>query len=798
MKNTSKLLFCLLVIGALLIPAVLAEVVIIDDVDLGQDAIQIDAGDEGLVLEDASGDALELDEALSIDLDLTGTEEAVAAVEPVGNVAEPAIAANDTPVSNFEFKDGLVKKYLDTSDSAAYIPATYQDPNDSSKSITVIGIDTEAFMDCFALETVTFPDTMRTIGKGAFKGCANLKSVTLPANLKIIDDEAFKGCTKLASVTVNKLLYHIGASAFEGCAKLTAIALPDRFEFLGKAAFSGCSALASATLGGDLQAIPDELFKNCTSLTAITVPSGVSSIGASAFADCHALSSVTLNSSLGSIGEYAFLRCISLNSIELPASVKALAASVFCGSGLIDYVVPDSITSIGDYAFMDCPKLNSVVVSNSVTSIGIDAFKNCTKLTSFTFGNGIKTIPRLFDFDCEKLTTIVIPSGVTGIADDAFKGMRGLRNVQLPDTLKTIGARAFEDCVYLSAIDLPNAVYEIGKEAFSGCRLLDNLTLPANLARINESTFENCYTLSAITVPDGVTRIEEKAFYQCHSLGTVTLPTSLSYIGTEAFAINFKMTQINIPNSVTEIGSKAFFDCTALTSVTLSRGLRVFGNASTDNPYSDDSIFSKRDNFVCYVYEGSEALNYCKFQGITYEVIEKPAPTPAIDIAGSKVESIADQVYTGRSLKPEVKVSYGDATLVEGTDYTVEYTDNRKVGKATVTVTGIGSYTGVKTVTFKIFPKATTITKLKKGARQFTVKWAKRINQVSGYQLQYSTSAEFTTSRKKTVSDGKATSTVITGLKKNTTYYVRIRTFHTVSGKKYYSAWSSASSVTTE
>jgi len=52
-------------------------------------------------------------------------------------------------------------------------------------------------------------------------------------------------------------------------------------------------------------------------------------------------------------------------------------------------------------------------------------------------------------------------------------------------------------------------------------------------------------------------------------------------------------------------------------------------------------------------------------------------------------------------------VTYGGLTLEEGTDYEVSYTDNTAPGTATITLTGIGSYTGTRTVTFEITAKET-------------------------------------------------------------------------------------------
>lgn len=69
------------------------------------------------------------------------------------------------------------------------------------------------------------------------------------------------------------------------------------------------------------------------------------------------------------------------------------------------------------------------------------------------------------------------------------------------------------------------------------------------------------------------------------------------------------------------------------------------------------------------------------------------------------IESIANQTYTGSSITPSVTVKDGSKTLVNGTDYTVSYSNNVNVGTATVTITGKGKYTGTRTVTFTIVAK---------------------------------------------------------------------------------------------
>lgn len=81
---------------------------------------------------------------------------------------------------------------------------------------------------------------------------------------------------------------------------------------------------------------------------------------------------------------------------------------------------------------------------------------------------------------------------------------------------------------------------------------------------------------------------------------------------------------------------------------------------------------------------------------------EGASTTAKKDISSASVIAIASQAYTGSAITPTVTVTYDGATLTEGTDYTVAYSNNVSPGTATVTITGIGGYTGSTSVTFTI------------------------------------------------------------------------------------------------
>lgn len=169
------------------------------------------------------------------------------------------------------------------------------------------------------------------------------------------------------------------------------------------------------------------------------------------------------------------------------------------------------------------------------------------------------------------------------------------------------------------------------------------------------------------------------------------------------------------------------------------------------------------------------------------------------DISGVEVSGIKDKTYTGKKLTQAIVLKDGNITLKEGIDYTVKYQSNKKIGTATVTITGIGNYTGTITRTFKITPKGTKLTKLTAGKKQFKVTWKKQRTETSGYEIQYSTDKNFKSGNKKVkIKKNKTTSNTVKKLKAKKKYYVRIRTYKVVNGKKYYSGWSKVLKVKTK
>ena len=161
------------------------------------------------------------------------------------------------------------------------------------------------------------------------------------------------------------------------------------------------------------------------------------------------------------------------------------------------------------------------------------------------------------------------------------------------------------------------------------------------------------------------------------------------------------------------------------------------------------------------------------------------------------ISGISTKAFTGKNITQSITVKYNGKTLKNGTDYTVSYSSNKNIGTATVKITGKGSYTGTITKTFKINPAKQEMQKLTAKSNAFFVDWAQK-GSATGYEIQYATNSKFTSAKKVTITNNKTDKATVSKLSGKKKYYVRVRSYTTVKGTKYYGAWSASKSVTTK
>lgn len=187
----------------------------------------------------------------------------------------------------------------------------------------------------------------------------------------------------------------------------------------------------------------------------------------------------------------------------------------------------------------------------------------------------------------------------------------------------------------------------------------------------------------------------------------------------------------------------------------------------------------------------------CTVCGAAVESADIPALFPKSISSATVSLSIATYTFDGKVKTPSVTVKLGSTALRKGIDYVVSYSNNKNVGKATVVITGKGLYAGTITRTFVINPAKQEIQKLTAKSKGFYIDYAAK-GHATGYEIQYATNSSFSGAKKTVITSNKTDKVTVSKLSGNKKYYVRVRTYTTVNGIKYYGAWSAVKTVTTK
>ena len=167
----------------------------------------------------------------------------------------------------------------------------------------------------------------------------------------------------------------------------------------------------------------------------------------------------------------------------------------------------------------------------------------------------------------------------------------------------------------------------------------------------------------------------------------------------------------------------------------------------------------------------------------------------AVDLKNAVFPSVAVRTYTGSGITPEPKLTYNGKKLKKDVDYRLTYQNNKSVGTATITATGMGDYKGTKSTTFKIRPKTVTSFKMKAASKQITLSWAKN-SLATGYQIYQTDTLSGTYKKVKTITSNATTTWKQSSLKENREYFYRIRAYTKVNGTNYYSAYTYLTAAT--
>lgn len=296
-----------------------------------------------------------------------------------------------------------VKKYIGKG-STVTVP-------DSIGGYPVEIINTGAFA-ASDVKKVTLGNEVKEIKESAFRDCKNLENITLGERVNIIEDFAFMGCDNLKTLNFNEKLQNIGQMAFANCTGLTKVELPDNLltlysqdegEVYG-GVFYNCSGLKEISMGSRITVIPTNTFNNCSNLAKVDMPNTVEIIGQSAFAYCGKLKTMELSQNLIKIETGAFFNCTGLQVMAFPDS--------------LEMIENDETSEAGD-TFGLCESLEKVVFGERLNSIPSKSFFGNSSLSAMVFYGETVIEPEAF-VSCDKIENVYYMGDVPALYADSF------------------------------------------------------------------------------------------------------------------------------------------------------------------------------------------------------------------------------------------------------------------------------------------------------------------------------------------------------------------------------------------
>ena len=345
---------------------------------------------------------------------------------------------------------------------------------------------------------------------------------------------------------------------------------------------------------------------------------------------------------------------------------------------------------------------------------------------------------------------------------------------------------AFRNCESLVTVNLKETVTEIGEAAFADCPNLRNIYFSGDCPKISSDSFQNVTATAYYPYDNATWKLENLQNYG----GNITwLPWNPRLKKPEKRALS--ICEVKVGTGVLVYDGKAK---TPVITVTDGNYTLVEGKDYTIS--CGDNINAGTAFAIVQGaggYGGALTKNF-RIQKATNKITGLSDIVKTYSANGSsatvKASALGEARLTYSSSNSSVKVDQSGLITIAG----------KFIGKAIISVTAgdTTNYWGASgSFSVTVNPAGTSLYRLTNTAtRKLNITWKKNAA-VTGYRIQYSTDGKFNNNVKtKNIGKNSTTSVSFSGLTKGKKYYVRIRTYKTVNGVKYYSSWSKAKSIT--
>ncbi len=546
----------------------------------------------------------------------------------------------------------------------------------ASYNVTAIG--DQAFMNNDVVESVSFesPCRVKSLAREAFRNCTALRSFTVPASVESVGPACFQGCFLLGSVTFDtKRLTEIPVQCFSGCSALQAIAVPEGVTRVGEQAFLGCKVLGDLVLPDSVSAIDSKAFKDCENLATVTPPDSDSKMD---------------------IADDAF------DNVNPNVRFRVECGSWFEDQWLAPRVKDGTFTLFAaDYMPVDLSKVSFRLVGK-VSYNGTEQYPTLeAKYRHHTLAYS-SVAPALSEY-------VFAPEG----GDYTNAGTNKQIKVVANDQRKRFEGSALVtydiDRVPMESTETKE---QVGPYDWDGEPWKPDPALVTSF----DGTVDEPYTLQK--------GVDYTVRYECNTdAGTAAVVMDApesggNFMGDKRIEFEIKkpdLAHATVVGITDQTYTGAAF-CPRPTVSILARDKKtpVYLDLCPEEAGDADEVAAVGDYRLSYehntqpgtatvIVEALENASVMGSQRVDFTIF----PRSLADVVVAPIDA---QPYAGEELRPSPVVTADGHPLVEGTDYSLSYADNVEVGKATITIAGIGACTGTLPVTFVVRPRKVTLT----------------------------------------------------------------------------------------
>jgi len=329
-------------------------------------------------------------------------------------------------------------------------------------------IDNRVFADCKSLKklTINVADGPTSVPSALVKGCENLQTVMFTGrtqNLTVIEAAAFKETKNLNTVSLPDTIKTISKEAFYHSA-IQNIHLPENLKQIGIMAFAG-NGLKNIVIPNKTKRLGYYAFRNCKELTEVTLPESVTKIPSGIFEGCCSLKTVNAPN-VDTVCDHAFYDCKNLEAFDF-SKLQSLEHMAFAYTGIHEAIFSDRLVNLGTVIFLSCNNLQTVdMKACKIQKIPYQCFCFCEGLKDvqlpqdvIAFGNGC--------FLRAKLNKLTINAG-TYVDDNAF-GKSFINELVFADDANRLTKTAVHPLAFENAevgkLAIPDHMYDRFKDA---------------------------------------------------------------------------------------------------------------------------------------------------------------------------------------------------------------------------------------------------------------------------------------------------------------------------------------------